>query len=475
MSTIFEIPMLIGGDWRPGKAYADVIGPWRKETVSKMPLATKEDIDDALNSAMEAKAEVAAMPGYERAAILRRAGELIRERAEDIGKIMAREIGREIKNGTAEVKRSQDTISLSAEEAIRIEGEQVPLEGSATGTGKIAMLLRFPVGVVVGITPFNAPFNLACHKIGPAIAAGNAIVLKASPQAPGVVHKLAEIFVDAGLPAGFLNVLYGHADVGEALVKDPRTDFISFTGSSRAGAHIKQNSGLKRIALELGGNGPSIVCEDADIETAAPVCASNSSRLAGQSCISVQNVLVHERLFDAFVERMIPVMNSLRVGDPMDMNTDVGCLVDEAAAQRVEAWVNEARAAGAMVHTGGERKGAQYKPTLLSNVNSSMKVVRDEVFGPVLSVRKFKDVDEAIREVNSSNFGLQCGIFTKSLETGIKAAKEIRTGGIIINGSSTWRTDQLAYGGVKDSGIGREGPRYAIREMTEQRLIVFNL
>jgi acyl-CoA reductase-like NAD-dependent aldehyde dehydrogenase len=335
-------------------------------------------------------------------------------------------------------------------------------------------MLRFPVGVVAGITPFNAPFNLACHKIAPAIAAGNAIVLKAPPQAPWVVHELTRIFVDAGTPAGVLNVLYGNA-VGPALVRDPRVDFVTFTGSSRVGAEIKAASGLRRVALELGGTGTTIVHQDADIAEAAPLCARNSMRLAGQSCISVQTVFVHRSLYDRFVPLVVDTAKALKVGDPLDPLTDVGTLIDEAAAARVETWIREAVAAGARVLTGGRRRGAQLEPTVLVDVDPSMKVVCDEVFGPVVSLLPYDDFDTVCERVSSSHFGLQCGVYTKSVETAIRAVRRIRTGGVIVNGTSTWRTDQLAYGGVKDSGIGREGPKYAIRDMTEERLVVFNM
>jgi acyl-CoA reductase-like NAD-dependent aldehyde dehydrogenase len=425
-------------------------------------------------AAVAAKDAAAAMPGYERAALLRRAGALLVERAPRIAEVMARETGKAIKDAKAEVVRSQDTLTLSAEEAVRIEGEHVPLDASAMGAGKICFMLRFPVGVVAGITPFNAPFNLACHKVAPAIASGNVIVLKAPPQSPGVVHELARIFVDAGTPAGMLNVLYGDV-VGPALVRDPRVDFVTFTGSSRVGAEIKAASGLRRVALELGGNGTTIVHEDADIAEAAPVCARNAMRLAGQSCISVQTVFAHRAVYDRFVETVVAEVKKLKAGDPLDPATDVGTLIDENAARRVEAWVNEAAQSGARGLAGGTRRGAQLDPTVLVDVDPSMKVVCEEVFGPVISILPYDDFDAVCRQINGSRYGLQCGVFTKSVALAIRAFRTIRTGGVIVNGSSTWRTDQLAYGGVKDSGIGREGPKYAIRDMTDERLVLFNL
>ncbi len=473
-STVRTIPNLINGQWCEAEEHIEVKDPYRKQVVARAPRSSMADLDAALKAATAAKTVMAAMPGYERAALLRRVKALLLERADAIAEVMTRETGKAIKDARGEVVRSQDTIELSAEEAVRIEGEQVPIEGSQTGAGKIAIMLRFPVGVVAGITPFNAPFNLACHKIAPALAAGNSIVLKAPPQSPGVVHMLAELFVDAGAPPGSVNVLYGDI-VGPALVRDPRVDFITFTGSTHVGAEIKAVSGLRRVALELGGDGPVIVASDASIEEAAPICARNSMRLAGQSCISVQNVFVHESLYDAFLARLTAEVKKLKVGDPMDVQTDVGTVIDERSAIRIESWIKDAVSQGARLMTGGHRDGAQVTPTVLADVSPQMKVSCDEVFGPVVGVQKFSDIGDVFQHISASRFGLQCGIFTKSLELAMRAVREIRTGGVILNGSSTWRTDQLAYGGVKDSGIGREGPKFAIRDMTEERLVVFNL
>ncbi len=473
-STTPVIPMLINGEWvAPTRRY-DVFDPYRGTVVWQAPNSTMAELDRALAAAVAAKSVIAKMPAYERAALLRRVGVLLAERADAIAEVMARETGKALKDARAEVTRSRDTIDLSAEEAIRIEGQHVPLDGSAMGAGKIAMMLRFPVGVVAGITPFNAPFNLATHKVGPAIAAGNAIVLKASPQAPMVVHELARLFVDAGTPPGVVNVVYG-ADVGPALVRDPRVDFVTFTGSTRVGAEIKAASGLRRVALELGGNGPTIVAADADIEQAAPICARSAMRLAGQSCISVQTVYVHRSLHERFLALLVATVRKLKVGDPLDPDTDVGTLIDENAARRVEGWLTEATAQGARILAGGKRSGAQLEPTVLADVKPEMKVVCDEVFGPVVSVLPFDDIDDVFGQISASRFGLQCGLFTRSIELAMRAIRTIRTGGVIINGPSTWRTDQLAYGGIKDSGIGREGPRYAICDMTDERLAVFNL
>lgn len=466
---------LIGGVWRSAVDSVEIRDPYRNERVGTAPVCTAEDVDNAVTAAVQAAAPAAALPAYERAALLRRVAALIERDVSALAQLMSRETGKAIKDAQAEIRRSLETFLLAAEEAIRIEGRHIPLDGSAMGAGKLAVMMRFPVGVVAAITPFNAPFNLAAHKIAPSIAAGNAMVLKPPPQAPLIVHRLVELVVEAGVPPGMLNVVHGGSQAGAALVADPRVDFITFTGSSRAGAAIKAASGLRRVALELGGNGATIVHEDADLAAAAQACARNGMRLAGQSCISVQSVYAHERIYPQLLERMEAEVRALKLGDPLDPSTDVGTLIDEAAARRVESWVQEAAVAGAQVLTGGRRHGAAFEPTLLTDVKPQMKVVCEEVFGPVVNVIPYTSLDQAIAAINAGQYGLQAGIFTRSNETSFRAIRGLRVGGVIINGTSTWRTDQLAYGGVKASGIGREGPRYAIEEMTEQRLVVFNL
>ncbi len=466
---------LIGGEWRSSDNSREIRDPYRGDIVGTMPLSTKDDLDDALDAAVAARDAAAAIPGYERAAMLKKISQLIERDVGSLAHLMTRETGKAIKDAQSEIGRSLETFALAGEEAIRIEGRHVPLDGSAMGAGKMAFLMRFPVGVVAAITPFNAPFNLAAHKIAPAIAAGNTLVLKPPPQAPLIVHKLIELVAEAGVPPGMVNTVFGDADIGAALVSDPRVEFITFTGSSRAGEAIKAASGLRRVALELGGNGATIVCDDADLENAAAVCARNSMRLAGQSCISVQSVYVMRSVYQQFVSLVEEEVRKLKLGDPLDSDTDVGTLIDEAAAKRVEDWVKQAVADGATAVTGGKRHGAAFEPTVMTGVKPDMKVVCEEVFGPVLNIIAFDSLDQAFDAINASPYGLQSGIFTKSNEVTFKAIRRLRAGGLIINGTSTWRTDQLAYGGVKSSGVGREGPRYAIEEMTEQRLIVFNL
>jgi acyl-CoA reductase-like NAD-dependent aldehyde dehydrogenase len=469
-----DLTHLIGGEAVPGRDRFESRDPYRGELVCTAPTAGVEDVDAAVIAARKAAPDVAAMPAYERAAILRKTAELVVENAAAIGEIMARETGKALGDAEGEVKRSMDTLTLSAEEAIRIEGSHVPLDGSAMGHGKMAFLMRFPVGVVGAITPFNAPFNLACHKLGPAFAAGNAAIIKPPQQCPLVVQRLVELFYEAGLPRNFIQLIHGGAATGQALVDHPGVDMLTFTGSSQVGAAIRARAGLRPVTLELGGTGPTIVCDDADLDEIAPVLARNAVRLAGQSCISVQNIHVPRAMAEDLSAKISAEMGKLTLGDPLAEGTDVGTMIDVAAAQRVENWVNEAIAQGASLLAGGRREGAAYAPTLLANVRPEMKVACDEVFGPVASILAYDDLSEPVEQITNSRFGLQCGVYTDSTKRAMWLARNLRTGGIIINGTSTWRTDQLAYGGVKDSGIGREGPRYAIRDMTEERLILFN-
>jgi acyl-CoA reductase-like NAD-dependent aldehyde dehydrogenase len=466
---------LINGEWRASDTLREIRDPYRGDTVGTMVISGKGDVDDALDAAVAARDTAAALPGYERAALLKKISQLIERDITSLAELMARETGKAIKDAEGEIRRSLETFALAGEEAIRIEGRHVPLDGSAMGAGKMAFLMRFPVGVVAAITPFNAPFNLAAHKIAPAIAAGNTLVLKPPPQSPLIVHRLVELVTEAGVPKGMVNTVYGDADIGAMLVRDPRVEFITFTGSSRAGEAIRASSGLRRVALELGGNGATIVCEDADLKSAATVCARNSMRLAGQSCISVQSVYVMRSVYERFVSLVEAEVRKLKLGDPLEPGTDVGTLIDENAAKRVEDWVQQAIDGGATAVTGGTRHGAAFEPTVMTGVKPTMKVVCEEIFGPVINIIAIDALDEAFDAINASPYGLQAGIFTKSNETTFAAIRRMRVGGLIINGTSTWRTDQLAYGGVRSSGIGREGPRYAIEEMTEQRLIVFNL
>jgi acyl-CoA reductase-like NAD-dependent aldehyde dehydrogenase len=463
----------IGATWRDADEVQQVRDPYRGGIVARSPVSTAQDCDDALAAAHRSRDAMAAMPAHERAAALRRASDILAGRVQDVGRAMALESGKSLRDSLTEVQRSVELLRLCAEEAVRIQGEHVPMDASAIGAGKLAMVMRFPVGVVAAITPFNGPVNLAVHKLGPALAAGNSVVLKPSPKAPLCVHKLVEAIVEAGFPDGAVNTVYGDA-IASQLVTDPRVDFVSFTGSIRVGKIIRNSVGMKRVALELGGVGPTFVHHDADLPAAAKACARNSVALAGQSCVSVQNVFVHRRLHEAFTEAVAREIDAIRFGDPMDMATEVGTLIDEQAAIRVEGMIERAVRAGAKLLRGYTRRGASLDATVLTNVKPDMDVVCEEIFGPAMTIQAYDDPEPIWKAISDSPYGLQCGIYTNSLDLALAAVRKIRTGGVIVNGTSRWRSDQMPYGGVKDSGVGREGPKFSIRDMTEERLFVFN-
>src|SRR5690606_29550677 len=365
---------------------------------------------------------------------------------------------------------------ISAEEAKRIEGEYIPIESSPGSENRLAFSMRVPVGVVCAITPFNVPLNLIAHKVAPALAAGNTVVLKPASYTPIVSIKLAELMEKAGLPKGYLNIVVGSgSEIGKQLMADERINLFTFTGSPMIGQKLKQETGIKKVLLELGSNSAVIVHEDADLDLAVKMCVGKSFATAGQVCISVQRLYVHENVYDAFMERFIEETNKLQIGNPFEESTDVGPMISEKEAIRVESWVQEAVEAGAQVVTGGKRDGVFYEPTILTNVHDDMKVSCEEVFGPVVGVRKYSDLDGCIRSINQSKYGLQAGIFTRNLNTAFHAARKIHVGGVIVNDASQYRADLMPYGGVKDSGSGKEGPKYAIREMTEEKVVVFNL
>lgn len=468
-----RIRMLIGGQWRDAQEHQSVRNPYDGTVVAIAPVSNARDCDDAIAAAHEARRRMADLPGHARADLLRRAADRVAARGEAIVRAMVLETGKALRDAQVEVQRAHELLRLCAEEAVRIQGEHVPMDASAIGAGKIGLLMRFPVGVVGAITPFNAPVNLAVHKIGPALASGNTIVLKPSPKAPMCVHLLVEAILEAEPPTGAINTLYGD-DIGPQLVRDPRVDFVSFTGSVPVGKKIRDAIGMKRVALELGGVGPTFVHHDADLAAAAKACARNAVGLAGQSCVSVQNVYVHRDVQDAFTEAVCREMDLIRFGDPMDPATDVGTLIDEQAAIRVEGMLTRAVDAGAQVLRGGPRRGAQLPGTILTCVNAGMDVVRDEIFGPAMSILPYEQIAPIFAAISDSPFGLQCGIYTNSLDLAMSAFKSVRTGGVIVNGTSRWRSDQMPYGGVKDSGMGREGPKFSIRDMTEERLLVLN-
>ncbi|MBD3860056.1 aldehyde dehydrogenase family protein [Bacillus sp. 28A-2] len=463
----------IGGDWlEANREKEDIVNPYSGETIGTSILASEEDIEQALSHAQKYKKQIAEISALERSTLLKNAATLLEKQKESFAKLISLELGKPLKNTRDEVSRSIETLVQSAEEANRLIGETIPGHVSSRGQGAMAMTFKVPVGVVLAITPFNAPLNLICHKVGPAFAAGNAIILKPAPQTSAVATAFVKLLLEAGFPEKSVQLIIGGVDAGKQLVTDERTNLVSFTGGAAGGEHISNSAGLKKVLLELGGNGATIVHHDADIEKAASLCAKTGFSNSGQSCISVQRIYVHKEILTTFTETLKAKVDQLIVGDPLSSESDIGCMVDEQAAKRVEVWIEEAENMGASIISGGQRNGASVKPTILLNPPKQAKVVCEEVFGPVVCILPYEDLNEAIQEANDSRYGLQAGIFTNQLDVALHAAKELETGGVIINGTSNFRLDHWPYGGIKRSGIGREGPRFAIEEMTETKMIV---
>jgi acyl-CoA reductase-like NAD-dependent aldehyde dehydrogenase len=461
----------IDGQWRTSSRTEPIRNPADGAIVSTVHQSSIADAQAAVRAAEAAWREWRHRPAHERSQILDRIAQAMADRAEDLACQMTAETGKPLTEARTEVARSLSTMRISAEEAKRIAGEMVPMDAVAPGAGKLGFTLRVPVGVVAAVTPFNAPLNTVCHKLGPALAAGNTLVLKPHPHGAGIAVLLAEIAEQVGLPAGVFNVVHGGPDVGRALTTDPAVKFVNFTGSGRVAEAILGEIGLKRTLLELGGNAPTIVHHDADLAVAVKQCAEAAFGLSGQSCISTQRIFVHEDVRKEFTANLVEAATSRRPGDPWDSKTGVGPLIDEASAIRIEQWVNEAVDAGAELLCGGAREGAFYEPTVLATVPPDQKVCREEVFGPVVILVPYTEIDEAIAQANDTPWGLKAGVFTGSLDVALKAARELEYGTVNVNGASRSRVDQEPSGGVKQSGWGKEGPRYAILEMTDERMI----
>lgn len=465
----------IGGRWEEGRSYVEVHHKYTGEVLARVAEADQETVDRAVDAAERAFREQD-FPPYHRYQVLKRASELLAERKEDFALRIAREGGKPLKDARAEVDRAVQTMLLSAEEAKRIGGETIPIEAAPGAEGRLAFTIRVPVGVVGAISPFNFPLNLVVHKVGPAIAAGNTVVLKPATTTPLTAVALCELMAEAGLPAGRLNLVVGPGrTVGEALLANRKIAMYTFTGSGAVGAQIKAKTGLRKVALELGNNSPNIVCADADLDDAVQILARRGFQSAGQACISVQRIYVERSVFDDFIERFKAAAAQLKVGDPEDPDTDVGPMITEDEARRAESWVREAVSQGARLIMGGQRNGAVLQPTALTDVHPDMRVVCEEVFAPVVTIMPFDTFEEALAMANDSTYGLQAGIFTSRLDRALRAARELQVGGVIINDASTFRADLMPYGGVKASGIGREGPRYAVEEMTEVRVVVMRI
>jgi acyl-CoA reductase-like NAD-dependent aldehyde dehydrogenase len=414
--------------------------------------------------------------GYQRFLWLRMAADLLLLRAEEFARTISQEEGKIIAESRAEVARAAETLELSAEEAKRIAGEQIPLDGASSGgKGRIGFTLRVPCGVIVAITPFNFPLNLVAHKLGPAIAAGNAVILKPATDTPLSGIKLARLFHESGIPAEAVQVLTGSgAELGKALCGDPRVRKISFTGSHGVGESICHSAGVKRVTMELGSNAPLIVMDDADLELVASATVATGYANAGQVCISTQRVLVDQRVLPDFLEILRPRVQSLRTGDPLELATNVGPMIRLADAERVTNWIEEAVKQGAKVITGATREGSIVEPTILADVKPEMKVAREELFGPAVAVLPFSDINDAIVQANDTRYGLSAGIFTRDLGRAMRFIREVQSGNLHVNWGPQWRADLMPYGGLKDSGLGKEGPRYAVREMTEEKMVVLH-
>ncbi|MGE0852701.1 MAG: aldehyde dehydrogenase family protein [Hyphomicrobiaceae bacterium] len=429
----------------------------------------------AVASARSATRGIRTLPTHRRSDILRRVATLMSENAAEMAASIVSCTGKTITESKAEVDRAPDILTLSAEEARRITTTCPPGDAIPTGNNRIALILREPVGVVASITPFNAPLNSFCHKVAPAFAAGNAIVAKPDLRGAKVAVMMAHFFHEAGAPPGFLNVVHGEADVGHALVTDPGVDFIGFTGSTRAALEIQKVCGLRRTQFELGGNAATIVHDDAKWEQALPALLKAAFGLSGQSCISLQRLLVHRDIYTDFTKAFIAGAKKLKVGDPSRPETDVGPVVSEYHANRICQWADEAASQGGTLALGGGRKGALVDPIVLIGTKATARTMCDEVFGPLVNIVSYDDIDQALQIVNASRFGLQAGILTSSLDIALRVARELHTGGVVVNGPSRQRLDHLPYGGRGDSGLGREGPAYAIAEMTEMKTVVVNM
>jgi acyl-CoA reductase-like NAD-dependent aldehyde dehydrogenase len=436
--------------------------------------AGPEQVNAAIEAALEAFPKMRAMSRHERSSILYRAHAILKERADEMARAVASEAGKPIREARVEVERGLFTLLFSAEEAHRLHGEEIPMDAHPGGRGKTGLAIREPLGVIAAITPFNFPLNLSLHKIGPALAAGNTVVHKPASATPISGLLIAQIFLDAGLPPGALNVITGPGGtIGDALTFDPRIAMVTFTGSPDVGQRIRNLAGMKRVTLELGSNSAVILEPDADLDKAIPKCVAGAFANSGQVCISIQRVYAQESIRDQVAERMAELASKLRIGHPLEESTEVSSLITEGEAKRVEEWIGEARDAGAKVMTGGERRGATLSPAVLKDVPAEASLSRREAFGPVVAVNGYKTLDDAIALVNHSDYGLQAGMYTRDIDKAFRAAREVHVGGFHINEIPAFRVDQMPYGGVKLSGSGREGPRYAIEEMTELKLITW--
>lgn len=475
MTRRFKV--LVGGEWLGDACRGiEVLNPYDDSVIGIVPEAAPDDVERAIIAARSGYQAMAQLPAYKRAEILARTASFISRDREEIAAIIAQEAGKSWRYALAEADRSAETFSFAAHEAKNAHGELVPMDASPVSAGRFGYYLREPIGVIGAITPFNFPLNLVAHKVAPALAAGNAIILKPATKTPLSSIKLAQLLEEAGLPAGGINLVIGSGStVGNRLVEDERLAMITFTGSPPVGRAIKSRAGLKRVTLELGSNSPTIIEEDGDVEKAVSRCVVGSFANSGQVCISVQRIFVHQNRYDEFVAKFVAATNMLKVGNPMDKECDIGPMISREELDRSVAWLEEAKVAGARIAAGGKVQGNCLEPTILVDVTPDMKVMCSEVFAPIVSVVAYRDFDQALALADDSVYGLQAGIYTNDINKAFKAIRRLDVGGVIINDVPTFRVDHMPYGGNKESGLGREGIKFALEEMTNIKMVCINV
>ncbi len=467
--------MYVAGQWVDKAAKVPVTNPYDGTVIDAVPRGDSGDVDAAITSAVTGAVMMAALPSYDRYMIIKKAADLIAERSEEHARILSLEEGKTLTEARGEVGRAVQTLTMSAEEAKRIHGETIPLD-AAPGTGRaFGFTIRVPCGVVAAICPFNFPLNLVCHKVGPALAAGNAVIIKPASDTPLSAIKLTEALLEAGLPAEGIQCVTGPGgEIGDALSSDRRIRKISFTGSRDVGEHICRMAGIKKVTMELGSNSPMIIMPDADLDKVAQATVVSGYSNAGQVCISTQRVLVDAKVYEEYLDVLKPQIEKMKVGNPQELGTQMGPMIRESDAIRVGDWIQEAVSSGARIIAGGDREGSLHAPTVVADVKPEMRISSDELFGPAVAVSHFDNIDEAIAMANDTIYGLSAGVFTQNLEWAMRFAKEVQSGSIMINSSPQFRADLMPYGGLKDSGMGKEGPYYAVQEMTELKMVAFH-
>ncbi|MBV7505626.1 aldehyde dehydrogenase family protein [Bacillus sp. sid0103] len=465
----------VNGEWKTAEKFADLHSPYSKEVIAQIPQATREEVEQAIDMAYNTRKQMEELTAYERAAILEHIAQLLIENRQKAAEIISLEAAKPMKFALGEIDRTIETYKFAAEEAKRLTGEMIPMDAAKNGANRFGYTIEQPLGVIGAITPFNFPQNLVAHKVGPAIAAGNTIVLKPASQTPLSALFLAELIDQTALPKGAFNVITGSGrTVGDTLVTSNKVKMITFTGSPSVGIGIRNKAGLKKVALELGSNAGLIIDKNVDLSQIVPKCVTGAFSNQGQVCISLQRTYVMDELFDEFMEQFTDATKQLVIGSPLAETTDISAMINPDEQERALSWVQDAAANGAEIVTGGKIENGVFRPTILTNVDPALNVSCQEVFAPIVVVNRITSVEEGIAAINDSNYGLQAGIFTNDIQTAFKASKEFEVGGVMINDIPTYRVDQMPYGGVKESGTGKEGLKYAIHEMTETKLVVWN-